>query len=92
MRIIKCYVYPKLLYGAEPWAISKNLEKRTEAWKYRRIMHVSWTRRKNNDVLHQLGLRRELINDMQKRKTAYLGNTELCVMSYELCRADSENG
>jgi hypothetical protein len=74
MRIIKCDVYPKLLYGAETRTVSKKLEKIIEAlemWIYRCIGHVSWTVKKNNDVLHQVGLKRVLMNDMRNRKAAY---------------------
>ena len=36
MRIVKCYVYSTLLYGAEAWTLNKQLESRIEAlemWK-----------------------------------------------------------
>lgn len=44
IRILRCYIFPILLYGAETWTLTKTLSKKNEAlemWLYRRILHIS---------------------------------------------------
>ncbi len=55
IRIVRCYVFPVLLYGHEGWTLTRTLEKKLEAfemWVYRRMLKISWTDRvRNTDVL-----------------------------------------
>lgn len=44
LRIVKCYVYSVLLYGAEAWTLTQTSEKKIgsfEMWIYRRLMRIS---------------------------------------------------
>ena len=78
MRIIKCYIYSALLYGAETWVMNKKLEKNIEAfemWIYRRIGRVSWKEKKTNkEVLQQLGMKKELLKEIKIRQIKYFGH------------------
>ena len=72
MRIVKCYVYSTLLYGAEAWTMNRQLESRIEAlevWIYRRICRISWKQKQSNkEVLEKLGMKRELMKEITKRQ------------------------
>lgn len=46
-----------------------------EMWIYRRLLKISWTQRITNEtVLQRMGQDRELLIDIKKRKTSYLGH------------------
>ena len=72
IRVIKAYVWATLLYGCESWTISKEMERRLEAfemWCYRRMMRVSWTeRRTNQSILDEIQKSRELMKNIRKRQ------------------------
>ena len=78
LRIIRCYVYSTLLYGAETWTLNKQLEDRIETfemWMYRRIGRISWKDRKTNEeVLNILGVKRELLKEIKFRQSRYFGH------------------
>jgi hypothetical protein len=72
MRLIKCYIYPTLLYGSETWTTNKNLEDRINAfemWVFRRLGRISWKERLTNEsVLKRIGMKRELLLDLKIRQ------------------------
>lgn len=78
IRFVKCYVWSVLLYGMEGWTLKVNTMNRLEAfemWIYRRILKVPWTARKTNEeVLRTIRRKRELLEIIKRRKTAYLGH------------------
>uniref|UniRef100_A0A8D9DVR2 Craniofacial development protein 2 n=1 Tax=Cacopsylla melanoneura TaxID=428564 RepID=A0A8D9DVR2_9HEMI len=78
VRLLKCYVFPILLYGVEAWTLNKECEDRLQAfemWAYRRILRISWTDRVTNvNVLRRMGKEVEIINEVKKRKLTYLGH------------------
>ena len=78
IRLLKCLVWPVMLYGCEAWTLKKNDERKIEAaemWFYRRLLRVKWTdRRTNESVLQELGLRRELLIIIQHRRLKYVGH------------------
>ena len=78
IRVIKAYVWATLLYGCESWTISKEMERRLEAfemWCYRRMMRVSWTeRRTNQSILDEIQRSRELMKNIRKRQLGFLGH------------------
>ena len=50
-RILQCYVWSTLLYGAETWTITKVMKTRIEAfelWDYRRMLKISMDREGHN--------------------------------------------
>ena len=78
LRVIKCYIWPILLYGVETWSLKVRTLKRIEAfemWTLRRMLRISWTEHiTNDDVLLRAGVERELLNIVKQRKTSYLGH------------------
>ena len=78
LRMIKCYIYPIVLYGSETWTLLKESVKRIEAfemWIYRRVARISWKDKvKNTDVLERLGVKRELLQTLQTSKLTYFGH------------------
>nr|CAH7731963.1 unnamed protein product [Callosobruchus chinensis] len=78
-RIVECYVWSVLLYGAEAWTLKAPAINRIEAfemWTLRRMLKISWTDHvRNDDVLRMAGLEdRELFEHIKKRKISYLGH------------------
>nr|CAH7735633.1 unnamed protein product [Callosobruchus chinensis] len=70
-RMIKCYVWAVLLYGAEAWTLKAAAMNRIEAfeiWTLRRMLKISWTEHvRNDDVLRMAGIEdRELFEHIKK--------------------------
>jgi hypothetical protein len=78
MRIVNCYIYSILLYGAEAWTINKQMERKIDAfemWVYRKIGCISWKQKvTNSEVLKKLGTKRELLNVLKVRQLKYFGH------------------
>src|SRR5579871_2820696 len=78
MRVVKCYIHSVLLYGAETWAMNKQLVNRIEAlemWIYRRMGRISLTEKQtNNEVLKTLGMKREILTEIRSRQIKYFGH------------------
>ena len=77
-RLIKCYVWSTMLYGAETWTLNKEAEKRIEAfemWVFRRILKIPWTAKmKNEELLGVMDCKRSLLDSIKYRKTVYFGH------------------
>ena len=77
-RILKCYIWSTLLYGAETWTLTKATEKKLEAfemWMYRRMLKISWTQHKTNEaVLDMMNTKKSIINTIKGRKLSYFGH------------------
>ena len=78
-RMVKCYVWSVLLYGAEAWTLKAASINRIEAfemWILKRMLKIPWTEHvRNEDVLRIAGLEnRELFEHIKKRKISYLGH------------------
>ena len=77
-RMVKCYIWSVLLYGAEAWTLKVNTLNRLEAfemWIHRRMLRIPWTDMvSNSEVLRRANIGRELLTTMKIRKTAYLGH------------------
>ena len=78
LRLIKCYVWSTLSYGAETWTISKTLAGRINAfemWTYRKMLKLSYTNHKTNEeVLDMLHTEEQLLSNIVKRKCQYFGH------------------
>ena len=78
LKLLKCLVWPVMLYGCEAWTMKKEDERRVEAaelWFYRRVLRVKWTdRRSNESILNELGTTRKLLVLIQRRKLKYVGH------------------
>lgn len=77
-RLVKCYVWSILLYGAETWTLKVQEMNRLESfetWIYRRMLKIPWTAHiTNTEVYNRIGRERELLNIIKIRKTSYLGH------------------
>lgn len=77
-RMVKCYVWPVLLYGVETWTFKLSTLNRIEAfemWIHRRMLKIPWTAHKTNEeVLRRANKNRELLNVIKRRKISYLGH------------------
>ena len=77
-RILQCYVWSTLLYGAETWTITKVMKTHIEAfelWAYRRMLKISWTEQvTNKEVLSRMKMQKRLFTIIQMRK--YFGHID----------------
>lgn len=77
-RILKCYIFPIVLYGTEAWTLTDKMCKRItafEMWTYRRMLRISWIQKiTNEEVLRKLNTETELLYTIKKRKLEYLGH------------------
>ena len=77
-RILQCYVWSTLLYGAETWTITKVMKTCIEAfelWAYGRMLKISWTEKvKNKEVLSRMKMKKHLFTIIQIRKLKYFGH------------------
>ena len=76
-RILQCYVWFTLLYGAETWTTTKVMKTRREEfelWAYRRMLKISWTEVvTNKEVLSRMKMKKRLFTIIQIRKLKYFG-------------------
>ena len=77
-RMLQCYVWPVLLYGAEAWTLKEDMKRRLRAfemWCYRRMMKISWISKiSNNRVLDMARTQRILMTNIMRRKARYCGH------------------
>ena len=70
ISILKCLVWPVVLYGCEAWTLKQDDYNRINSIEmrfYRRLLRVSWTEKRTDDsILEELGVTRELLNVVQK--------------------------
>ena len=60
-RLVKCFVWNVVLYGAETWTLRWNEQKQLEAfemWVWRRMERVKWTDKIENAVVLERGRRK----------------------------------
>ena len=76
--LLKCLVWPVMLYGCEAWTCRKADEKRLEAaemWLYRRLLRIPWTdKRTNVSVLKELNASKKILETVNKRRLKYVGH------------------
>ena len=75
---LKCYVWGIALYGAETWTLramdQKHLES-FEMWCWRRMEKISWTDHvRNEDVLLRVKEQRNILHEIRKRKSNWIGH------------------
>ena len=78
LRLVKCYIWSVLLYGAESWTLKiadMNKLEAFEMWIYRRLLKITWVDHvSNEEVLRKMNKGRELLTIFKKRKTSYFGH------------------
>ena len=88
MKMVRCYVFPVLLYGMESWTITDSLLKRLEAfemWVYHRLLKISWVEKvRNTEVLARMNKQLEVILTIKRRKLEYFGHIMRHHEKYEL--------
>ena len=88
MKMVRCYVFPELLYGMESWTITDSLLKRLEAfemWVYRRLLKISWVEKvRNTEVLARMNKQLKVILTIKRRKLEYFGHIMKHHKKYEL--------
>ena len=74
--LLKCLVWPVVVYGCESWAQKKDDDNKIQAAEmcfFRRLLRVSWKdRRTNVSVLEQLDVERTILTLINRRKKKYL--------------------
>jgi Reverse transcriptase (RNA-dependent DNA polymerase) len=77
-RVLRCYVFSVLLYGAEAWTLTEASIKRLQAfemWCYRRMMRVSYIHHVTNQtILDRIQKECEIIRTIKVRKASYFGH------------------
>ena len=60
IAILKCLVWPVVLYGCDAWTLKQDDQNRihaVEMWLYRRLLRVSWKEKRTNEsILEELGV------------------------------------
>ena len=73
-----CYIEPILLYGCEPWSMTKQTSTSIEAmemWFLRRMLRVSWTEKRTNlEILNTASSTRKLLDNIKRRQAEFLGH------------------
>ena len=93
MHLVKCMVFPVVMYGCESCIIKKAEHWRNEAfelWCWRRLLRVPWTaRRSNQSILKEISPEYSLKGLMLKLKLQYFGHL---MWRNWLFRKDHDNG
>ena len=77
VRILKCFVWSKLLYGCKAWTIRKYLRRKlgaAEMWFIKRMLRIPWTDNVTNEEIRRGELKRELMRSIEKRQLRFLGH------------------
>ena len=78
ITILKCLVWPVVMYGCEAWTLRREEEKKLEAaemYFYRQLLRVTWKdKRTNESILEELSTERILLQEIKRRKLRYLGH------------------
>jgi hypothetical protein len=86
IKLLKTLIWTVMTYGAEGWTVKKADDQRIEAaemWFYRRMLRISWKeKRTNQSIMEELGIGRELLGRVVKRKLTYFGH---------ICRKQGED-
>ena len=78
IKLMKCLVWTVMTYGAEGWTLRKRDEKKinsAEMWFHRRLLRVSWKQKRTDEnILTELGVKRQLLDTIKKRKLSFFGH------------------
>lgn len=78
LRVLRCYVFSILYYGAEAWTLTDNTTNRLqsfELWCYRRMLRISYTYHvANATVMQRVNKDKEVLDTIKRRKMSYFGH------------------
>ena len=99
LKLLKCLIWTVITYGAEGWTLRQTDVKKLESaemWLYRRLLRVKWDdKRTNVSILEELGVHRELVSIVMKRKLTYFGHTvrnDKCTLMKDILQGSLEGG
>jgi len=77
-KLVKCYIWSIVLYGAETWTLravdQKHLES-FEMWCWMRMEKISWTDHvRNEEVMLRVKGQRNILHEIRKRKANWIGH------------------
>jgi len=77
-KLVKCYIWSMVLYGAETWTLRTANQKYLdsfEMWCWRRMEKISWTDHvRNEEVLLRVNEQRNIVHAISKRKANWIGH------------------
>ena len=77
VHLVKAMVFPVVMYGCESWTRKKAECRRIDAfelWYWRRLLRVSWTARRSNQIQKEISPEYSLERLMLKLKLQYFGH------------------
>ena len=77
-KLVKCYIWSTVLYGAETWTLRAADQKHLESfkmWCWRRMEKISWTDHvRNENLLLRVKEQRNILHEIRKRKANWIGH------------------
>ena len=77
-RLLQSLVFSIASYGSECWVLKRIDRKRIdgfEMWCYRRVLRISWIKKKTNEeFLQKINIQRRLLNILDERKLSFIGH------------------
>jgi hypothetical protein len=77
-KLVKCYIWSTVLYGAETWTLWKVVEKYLASfkmWCWRRKEKMKWTNHVRNEaVLHGVKEERSTLHTIKRRAANWAGH------------------
>jgi hypothetical protein len=77
-KLVKCYIWIIILYGAKTWAYRKVDQKHVESfemWCWRRMEMIRWTDHvRKEEVLHRVKEERNILYRIERRKADWTGH------------------
>jgi hypothetical protein len=77
-KLVKCYIWSIVLYGAETWTlriVDQKHMKSLEIWCWKRMEKISWTDHvRNKQVLLRVKEQRIILHEIRKRKANWIGH------------------
>jgi hypothetical protein len=71
-KLVKCYIWSSVLYGAETWTLWKKNQKELESfqmWRWRKMEKISWTDHVRNEaVFYRIKEERNILHTMKRVK------------------------
>jgi len=75
-KLVKCYIWSVVSYGAETWTLRAVDQKHLESfkmWCWRRKEKITWTDHvRNEEVLLRVKERRNIVHEIRKRKANWM--------------------